>query len=326
MDFKKGGSSMKAVQYKEYGGSEVLEIEELTLAEPEPNQILVEVRAAAINPFDTKLLSGTYKENIPLQFPATPGGDFAGKVIKTGADVTGLKEGEDIYGTAMVLSGGTGAFAEMALVKAAHAAPMPQSADYEEAAASVLVGVSAIQALEEHMELRSGQKILIHGAAGGIGHMAVQLAKSIGAYVSATASGEDAEYVIQLGADQVIDYKAEAFEDMVKDFDAVYDTVGGEVTKKSFTVLKKGGILVSMKGKPDEERAKKVGVRVVGQGTRTNRKRLDRLTELIDGGKIKVRIDRLFPLDKVREAFDRQTEGHPRSKVVLKIVDKPKSS
>jgi alcohol dehydrogenase len=311
---------MKAVQYKTYGGSEVLEINEVTLAEPGPNQILVEVHAAAINPFDTKLLPGIYKDNIPLQFPVTPGGDFAGKVIKTGTEVTGLKVGDNVYGSAMVLSGGTGSFAEMALVKAANAAPMPQSADYEEAAASVLVGVSALQALEEHMELRSGQKILIHGAAGGIGHMAVQLAKSIGAYVSATASGDDAEFLKQLGADRVIDYKTEAFEDMVKDFDAVFDTVGGDVTEKSFTVLKKEGILVSMKGKPDEERAKKVGVRVVGQGTRTNRKRLDRLTELIEGGKIKVRIDRVFPLDKVREAFDRQTEGHPRSKVVLKII------
>jgi alcohol dehydrogenase len=310
---------MKAVQFKAYGGSEVLEINEVTLAELEANQILVEIHAAAINPFDTKLLSGIYKNNIPLQFPVTSGGDFAGKVIKTGADVTGLKAGDDVYGSAMVLSGGTGAFAEMALVKAANAAPMPQSAGYEEAAASVLVGTSALQALEEHMELRSGQKILIHGAAGGIGHVAVQLAKSIGAYVAATASGDDAEFLVQLGADQVIDYKTEAFEDILKDFDAVYDTVGGEMTEKSFTVLKMGGIMVSMVGKPSEELAIKHGVRAIGQGTRTNRKRLDRLTELIDSGKIKVHIDSVFPLDRVKEAVDRQIKEHPRSKVVLKM-------
>jgi alcohol dehydrogenase len=310
---------MKAVRFKAYGGSEVLEIEEMTLAEPEANQMLVEVRAAALNPFDIRLLSGTYKDNMPVEFPATPGGDFAGRVIKTGAEVTDPRSGEDVYGTAMLFSGGTGAFAEMALVKATHAAPMPQSAGYEEAAASVLVGVSALQALEEHMELRRGQKILIHGAAGGIGHMAVQLAKSIGAYVVATASGDDAEYVKQFGADQVIDYRTEAFEDRVKDFDAVYDTVGGEVTEKSFSVLKKGGILVSMVGKPDEERAAKQGLRAIGQFTRVNRKRLDRLTELIDSGKVKGRIDRVYPLDRVKEAFGHQTEGHPRSKVVLKI-------
>ncbi len=310
---------MKAVQFRAYGSSEVLEIEEVTLEEPEANQILVEVRAASLNPFDTKLLSGIYKNSMPVEFPETPGGDFAGRLIKTGAEVTDLRSGEDVYGTAVVFGGGSGAFSERALVKATHAAPMPQSTDYEEAAASVLVGVSALQALEEHMELRSGQKILIHGAAGGIGHMAVQLAKSIGAYVAATASGDDAEFLKNLGADQVIDYRTEAFEDRVKDFDAVYDTVGGEVTEKSFSVLKRDGILVSMAGKPDEEWAAKQGLRAIGQFTRVNRKRLDRLTELIDDGKIKVRIDRVFPLDKVREAFDLQTQGHPRCKVVLKM-------
>jgi alcohol dehydrogenase len=311
---------MKAVHFKEYGGSEVLEIEEATLPEPEPNQILVEVHTAALNPFDTKLVSGVYKENMPVDFPATPGGDFAGKVVKTGSDVREFQSGQDVYGSAMVFSGGTGAFAEMALLKAANAAPMPKSVSYEKAAASVLVGVSAIQALEEHMELQSGQKILIHGGAGGIGHMAVQLAKSMGANVAATASRDDAEYLKQLGADQVIDYKTEAFEDMVKNFDAVYDTVGGEVTEKSLTVLKKGGILVCMVGKPDEEKAAKQGLRTVGQFTRVNRKRLDRLTELMDDGKVTVRIDRVYPLDKVKEAFDHQKEGHPRIKVVLKIL------
>lgn len=311
---------MKAVHFKAYGGSEVLVIEDVTLAEPEPNQILVEIHAAALNPFDAAFLSGVYKENMPVDFPATPGGDFAGKVIKTGSGVTEMRAGEEVYGSAMVLSGGTGAFAEMALVKASHSAPMPQSVSYEEAAASVLVGVSAIQALEEHMELQSGQRILIHGGAGGIGHMAVQLAKSMGAYVAATAGGDDAELVRQLGADRVIDYKSENFEDAVEDFDAVYDTVGGEVTEKSFTVLKKGGILVSMLGKPDEEKAAKQGLRTVGQFTRVNRKRLDRLAELLGGRKVKVRIDRAFPLDKVKEAFDYQVDGHPRSKVVLKIA------
>ena len=313
---------MKTVHFKEYGGSKVLEIEDVTLAEPEPNQILVEVHASALNPFDAKLLAGVYKDNMPLDLPATPGGDFAGKVVKAGSDVKKLRSGEDVYGSAMVFGGGTGAFAEMALVKASHAAPMPKSVDYEEAAASVLVGVSAIQALEEHMELETGQKILIHGGAGGIGHMAVQLAKSMGAYVAATASRDDAEYLNQLGADQVIDYKTEAFEDIAEDFDAVYDTVGGKVTEKSLTVLKKGGILVSMAGKPDEEKAAKQGLRTVGQFTRVNRKRMDRLAELINDKKIKVRIDRVFPLDKIKEALDYQTEGHPRSKVVLKILSR----
>ncbi len=316
---------MKAVQYKTYGGSEVLEINEVTLPEPDPNQILVEVYAAAVNPFDIHLLSGILKDSIPLQFPVTPGGDFSGKIIKAGDDVAGLAAGDDVYGSATVLGGGTGAFAEMALVKAATAALMPRTSSYEEAAASALVGVSAVQALEEYMELASGQKILIHGGAGGIGHIAIQVAKSIGAYVVTTASGDDEEYIKRLGADKFVDYKAEAFEDLEKDFDAVFDTVGGEVTDKSFSILKKGGILVTMKGKPDEERAAKQGLHAVGQFTRVNRKRLDRLTELIDSGKVKIHIDSVFPLDRVKEAADRQIEGHPRSKVVLKITAQPNS-
>jgi alcohol dehydrogenase len=311
---------MKAVQYNAYGGSEVLEIKEVTLPEPEPNQILIKVHAAAINPFDTHLLSGILKDNIPMEFPVTPGGDFAGKIIKTGDDVTGLEPGDDVYGTATVLGGGTGSFAEMALVKAVSAAPMPQSSNYEEAAASALVGVSALQALEEHIELERGQKILIHGGAGGIGHLAVQMAKSMGAFVVATAGGEDAEFVRQLGADKTIDYKIETFENRDKEFDAVFDTVGGEVTSKSMSVLKKGGILVTMVGKPDEELAAKQGLRALGQFTRVNRKRLDRLTELIDSGKVKVRIDSVFPLDRAKEAVDRQIKGHPRSKIVLKMT------
>ncbi|MBN1224795.1 MAG: NADP-dependent oxidoreductase, partial [Candidatus Aminicenantes bacterium] len=237
---------MKAVQINSYGGIEVLEINEVTLPEFQANQILVEVYAAAINPFDTKILSGIYKKNIPLQFPVTLGGDFSGKAAATGDDVKGIKPGDDVYGTAIVLSGGSGAFAQMALVKTTNAALMPKSTDHDQAAASVLVGISALQALEEHMELKSGQKILIHGGAGGIGHVAIQLAKSMGAYVAATAGGDDAEFLRQLGTDKIIDYKTEAFENIVKDVDAVFDTVGGHVTDASFKVLKKGGVLVSM--------------------------------------------------------------------------------
>ena len=312
---------MKAAQIHAYGGSEALEIIEVTLPEPQPNQVLVEVQAAAINPFDTKILSGIYKDNIPLEFPVTLGGDFAGRLIKTGSGVTDLKAGDDVYGTAMVLSGGSGAFAEMALARATNAALMPRSANYEEAAASVLVAVSALQALEEHMKLESAQKILIHGGAGGIGHAAIQLAKSMGAYVAATAGSKDQEFVRQLGADKVIDYRTEAFETLGTDFDAVFDPVGGEVTDKSFTVLKKGGVLVSMMGQPSEELAKKYGVQAVGQRTKTNRKHLNRLTELVDAGKIKVHIDRVFPLDRIKLAIDHQKKGHPRGKVVLKMVE-----
>jgi alcohol dehydrogenase len=311
---------MKAAQIRAYGGSEALELNEVTLPEPKANQILVNVYAAAINPFDIKLMSGAYKENIPLQFPASLGGDFAGKVIKVGNDVAGLKEGDDVYGTALVLNDGSGAFAEKALVKAAHAAAMPTSANFEAAAASVLVGVSAFQGLEEHIGLKGGEKILIHGGAGGIGHLAVQLAKSMGAYVIATAAGKDLEFVKRLGADEAVDYRTEEFEKVAENCDAVFDTVGGEVTARSFGVIKKGGILVSMVGQPSEELAKQHGLRAIGQWTKTSRDHLDHLRDLIDAGKIKVHIDRTFPLDRVREAIDHKIKNHPRGKVVLRMV------
>lgn len=311
---------MKAARINAYGGSEILELQDVTLPEPKADQLLVKVSVAAFNPFDIKLVSGTYREKMPLEFPVTPGGDFAGKVIKTGNEIEDLKAGDDVYGTALVLSGGSGAFAEMALVKAAHAAVMPKAGTYDEAAASVLVGVSALQALEEHMKLESGQKILVHGGAGGIGHMAVQLASSMGAYVAATAGGDDLDFVRRLGASEAIDYRTGSFETVLKDFDAVLDTVGGEVTKKSFAVLKKGGVLVSMMGPPKEELADKFGVRAVGQGTKTNRKHLDRLSVLIAAGKIKAHIDKVFPLERIQEAFDYKMKGHPRGKVVLRTA------
>jgi alcohol dehydrogenase len=314
---------MKAVQINSYGSSDVLEIKEVALPEPQPNQVLVQVCAAAINPFDTHLLAGMLKDRIPLQFPVTLGADFAGRITKTGADVTDLKVGDDAYGSALVLSGGSGAFAEAALIKQTNTAPMPKSVTYEEAAASVLVGVSALQALEEHMELASGQKILIHGGAGGIGHLAIQLAKSSGAYVATTVGRDDVEFVRSLGADKAIDYETEEFASIATGFDAVFDLVGGEVTDKSFTSLKKGGILVSMKGQPNEDLAKKHGVRAIGQWSKTNTKHLSRLTDLINSGKIKVHIDRVFPLDRIKEAIDHQNKGHPRGKVVVRMAGEP---
>jgi len=169
------------------------------------------------------------------------------------------------------------------------------------------------------MQLAAGQKILIHGGAGGIGHLAIQLAKSIGAYVATTVGTDNATFAKELGADEVIDYKKQKFEEMLHDFDAVYDMVGGETTNKSFLVLKKGGILVSMLGQPSEELAKRNGVTVIGQNTKTQTKNLSRVAGLVDGGKMKVNIDKVFPLTEVKEAFTYQKINSPRGKVVIKI-------
>ena len=168
---------------------------------------------------------------------------------------------------------------------------------------------------------RSGgkQKILIHGGAGGIGHVAIQLAKALGAYVITTVSEGDREFVKGLGADEVVDYKAQKFEEIVKDCSGVFDIVGGEVTNKSFQVLKKGGVLVTIAGMPDMDLAKAHGAIAIRQGTDVNAKHLSRLAELVGSGKIKVHVDRIFPLEQIKEAFDYQEKQSPRGKVVLRV-------
>lgn len=309
---------MKAVQITKYGTHEVLEITQNTPSPtPNKNQILVEMFAASINPYDVKLVSGMFKEMMPLTFPFTPGGDFAGVVKELGKDVTDVSVGDEVFG-----QGSSGSFAEMVVANTTNIAKKPKSVNFNKAAALPLVGACAIQALEEHITLKKGQKLLIHGGAGGIGHVAIQLAKGLGAYVATTVSMDDRDFAKSLGADEIIDYKTQKFETLLKNFDAVFDTVGGETTTKSFAVLRQGGILVSMLGKPNVERAKEKNITVIGQNTNTNTRHLTRLAELVDTGKIKVHVDKEFFLEEIQKAFKYQQDAHPRGKVVITIKEK----
>ncbi|MBI4064834.1 NADP-dependent oxidoreductase [Candidatus Gottesmanbacteria bacterium] len=311
---------MKAAQIHTYGGSEVIEINENA---PMPilkaGQVLVQVHAASINPFDAKFCAGLFQKMMPVPFPIMLGGDFAGEITQIGEGVTDLKIGDRVYGQGLILSGGSGTLAEYVAANAGTTALKPTSINCTLAASLPLVGVSAIQGIEEHIKLLKGQKILIHGGAGGIGSIAIQLAKSHGAYVTTTVGNGEVDFVKNLGADQVIDYKSQKFDTLLKEYDAVFDTVGGEVTRASFSVLKKVGILVSMAGAPDETMAKQYGVTAVGQNTRINRERLNHLTDLVDSGKIKVQVDTVYPLSQVKEAFNHLETGHPKGKVVVKM-------
>lgn len=313
---------MKAVQISSYGGVDVLEVNN-DVAKPVAGegQVLVEVYAASLNPFDWNVREGYVKDFMPLQFPATMGSDFAGIVAGAEKGTAGFKIGDEVYGQAAVYSGGSGSFAELATASVGKIAIKPKNIDFLEAASLPLVGVSALQALETHIDLKPKQKILIHGGAGGIGSIAIQLAKALGVYAATTVSTRDVDYAKSLGADEVIDFKTQAFEEILSDFDAVFDTVGKEVTDKSFTVLKKGGILVSMAGAPSSELAQKYGVVAIGQNTEGKRERLSRLEELVEAGKIKPQIDKVFPIDDVKEAFTHLEKGHPRGKVVLRVRD-----
>lgn len=305
---------MKAIQINKYGGTDVLEINE-NVQKPSASkeQVIVEIYNASINPFDWKVREGYLKDVMPLQFPTTLGVDFSGVIKEVGEEVTDFKTGDEVYGQAK------GSFAEFAIANTDNIALKPSSVNFVEAASMPLVGSSAIQALEEHIKLQNGQKILIHGGAGGIGHVAIQLAKELGAYVATTVSSNDVDFVKELGADEVIDYKSQKFEEILKDFDAVFDTVGGETLNKSFEVVKKGAVIVTMVNQPDKELVQKYSVTAIWQFTDTNTKHLKRLAQLVDNEKIKVNIDKVFPLPEIKEAFKYQEEVHPKGKVVIKI-------
>jgi NADPH:quinone reductase-like Zn-dependent oxidoreductase len=312
---------MKSAQMKRYGSSEVVEINQST---PAPNdaaagKVLVNVKAAGVNPIDWKIREGYMQQRVPLQFPSTLGMDFSGAIERVGEGVSDFKQDDEVYGQAAVIRGGSGAFAEMALANADSIAHKPRTLSHEEAAGLPLVGVSAWQALVETMGLSKDQKVLVHGGAGGIGSIAIQLAKHLGAYVATTSSTNDKQFVQQLGADEVIDYKTQTFEDLLHDYDAVFDTIGGETYTRSFKVLKRGGIIVSMLEQPHQELMDRFGVKAISQFTQVNRERLTRLAQWVDQNNIRVNVDKTFPLDEAAKALDYQRDVHPRGKVVLKV-------
>jgi NADPH:quinone reductase-like Zn-dependent oxidoreductase len=310
---------LKAAQINGYGGADALVTTDAA-EKPVPGEgeVLVEVYAASANPFDWKVREGLTQSMAQLSFPATLGGDVAGVVSEVGPGVENFKTGQAVYGVAGALSG-KGSFAEFTPVSAGQLASKPESLDYVASAALPLVAVSAYQALVDHIGLQAGQKILIHGAAGGIGSIAVQLAKHLGAIVAATAGSDDLEFVKQLGADEVIDYKSQQFESELDGLDAVFDTVGGDTYTRSFDVLKEGGTLVSMVETANENLAAKTGVNAIYQFTQAATERLQKVAELADQKAITVHVDKTFPLDQAGEALEYLHTGHPRGKVVIQV-------
>jgi NADPH:quinone reductase-like Zn-dependent oxidoreductase len=313
-------SAMRSAQIKKYGSSEVIEINQST-SEPtvSSGKVLVIIKAAGVNPVDWKIREGGMQQMISLQFPSTLGIDFSGiiKQVGEGVSPSDFKQGDEVYGQAGVINGGSGAFAEMALANTESIANKPKRLSHAEAAGLPLVGVSAWQALVENIGLSKGQKILIHGGAGGIGSIAIQLAKYLGADVATTVSINDKQFVQELGADQVIDYKTQTFEDLLHDYDAVFDTVGDETYRRSFKVIKKGGVIVSMLDQPDSELMNQYGVKAIFQFTQADRERLTKLTQWVDENNIRVNVEKTFLLDEAGDALDYQKDVHPRGKVVL---------
>jgi NADPH:quinone reductase-like Zn-dependent oxidoreductase len=312
---------MRAAQISSYGGPEVVRVtRDAVRPTPAEGQILVEVRASSLNPVDTVIRSGGMRQMLPLEWPATLGGDFAGVVVDVGPGAGGFAARDEVYGQATPLLGGSGALAELVAARAGMTALKPRTLDFTAAAALPLVGTSAVQAIVDHIDLQPGQRILIHGAAGGVGSIAVQIAKHLGAYVIATAFTDDVGFVKNLGADEVIDATAEAFETVVRDVDGVLDTAGGNTAERSYGVLKRGGVLVSMTAQPDEERMKETGVRAIGQFTQPTTERLTKLAVLVDAGIVTPNVDRVFSLDEAAAAFAHREFDKPRGKVVVAIA------
>ena len=311
---------MKSAQINKYGSSEVIEINQSTF-EPtvSSGKVLVIIKAAGVNPADWKIREGGLQQIISLQFPSTLGMDFSGVIKQVGEGISpsDFKQGDEVYGQAGVISGGSGAFAEMALANTESIAHKPKRLSHAEAAGLPLVGVSAWRALVENIGLSKDQKILIHGGAGGIGSIAIQLAKYLGADVATTVSTNDKQFVQELGAGQAIDYKTQNFEDILHDYDAVFDTVGGETYRRSFKVLKKGGVIVSMLEQPNSELMSQYGIKAIFQFTQADRERLTKLAQWVDQNNIRVNVEKKFSLDEAGDALDYQKDVHPRGKVVL---------
>lgn len=313
---------MRSVQIKGYGNNEVIEINRNAPVPSDPSaadKVLVKIKAAGVNPADWKIREGYFQEMMPIQFPSTLGFDFSGVVEKIGGSSASLKQGDEVYGQAGIINGSSGAFAEMALANVDGVVHKPKSLNHQEAAGLPTVGVSAWQALVENIGLSKGQKILIHGGAGGIGSIAIPLAKHNGAYVSTTVNVNDKQFVQELGAEQIIDYKSQKFEDLLHDYDAVFDTIGGDTYKRSFKVLKKGGIIISTLEQPNSELMQQYGVKATFQFTQVNRQRLTQLAQWVDQNNIHINVDRVFSLDEAARALDYQKDEHPRGKVIITI-------
>ena len=309
---------MKAIVINTYGNEDVLNYIDVARPEPKADEVLVKVHAAAVNPADWKIRNGL-GEMFGLKLPLILGGEIAGTIEEVGVEVKNFKQGDAVYG--ITASGGlSGGYAEYALAKADAIAPKPESITLEEAAAIPVAALTAWQAMFDVAHLSSGQKISIVGASGGVGSMAVQLAKAKGAFVIGTASGRNEQYVREVGADEFVDYTKQNFEEVVKDMDVVFDTIGGDTLEQAFKTLKKGGFLVSAVETPSEEKAKKFDIKVAQLlFFQPSAQQLTEINRLIEAGKLKIYIETVLPLPEVKKAHQLSQSRRTRGKIVLQI-------
>ncbi len=307
---------MKAVVVRRFGGPDVIEMEELPKPEPKTGEVLVQVAAAGVGPWDALIRED--KSVVPAGFPITLGSDISGTVEAVGAGVTQFKTGDAIYGcTNRNFIGG---YAEFAIASAHMIAPKPRSLDFIQAASVPVVAVTPLQMIHEYAHVKAGQTVLIHGAAGNVGAYAVQLVFQAGLEVIATASGRDLEFVRGLGANVVVDYAKQNFEDVAHNVDAVLDMVGGETLKRSMNVLKPDGVAVTVVSPAPDELERKYGSRVVFFLVEVTTERLNRVAAMFDAGKLKTDVGTVLPLTEARRAHEMLAGApHARGKIVLRV-------
>jgi 2-desacetyl-2-hydroxyethyl bacteriochlorophyllide A dehydrogenase len=316
-------ATMKAVVAHEYGGPEVLKLEDVPLPEPKEDEVRVRVMAAGVNPVDALVRSGKYAKFFNTRLPLIPGYDVAGLVEKAGSKIKNLKQGDSVYAYLGLKDGG--GYAEYAVASEQEVALKPSSLGFVEAAAVPCAALTAWQALFDAAKVNAGQTVLIHGGSGGVGHFAIQMAKARGAKVIATASTANQEFLKQLGADLAIDYTKQQFEDVAKDVDVVLDAVGKDTLARSYGVLKKGGFIVTLVGRIDQAELDKHGIHGESLSVKPDAKELAEIGRLIEEKKIKVVVSQIFPLAEAAKAQELVETGHTRGKIVLKVAEEPKS-
>ena len=309
--------TMKAIRIHNYGGPEVLQYEDAPRPKPQAGEVLVRVHAAGVNPIDWKVREGHMKDFWPHKFPLILGWDLSGVVEELGPGVSRFKIGDEVYSLPDPTR--NGAYADYIVVRESELALKPNSLHHIRAAAVPLAALTAWQSLFDTAQLQPGQRVLIHAGSGGVGHFAVQLAKWKGAYVFATASTKNQDLLRELGVDEPIDYTQQRFEDVARNIDIVLDTIGGETQERSWSVLKKGGILVSLVQPPSEEKAKELGVRAAIVGAATERRATRRDREDHRSGKLAPVIDRILPLSEARRAHELSQSGHTHGKIALRV-------
>lgn len=308
--------NMHAIRIHKFGGPEVLKDDVLEVPRPEGDEVLVRIEAASVNPVDYKIREGKFAKAPDDALPITLGRDLSGVVEKPGPNARDVAAGQPVFA---LLGYDRGAYAQHVVLKKGEWALKPQNISHIEAAAVPLAALTAWQGLIDYGGLRAGQRVLIHGGAGGVGHFAIQIAKAKGAWVVTTCAAEDFDFVRDLGVDEAVDYKSEKFEDRLSDIDLVYDLIAGDTQERSFQVLKQGGALISTLQEPDKAKALHKSIKIAHYMAKPDAAELKEIAGLIEAGRIRPHVQEIYPLADAARAEQALASGHVRGKIVLSV-------